>query len=306
MRTKMAPAFRHTAVQLAIVAIVAGTSAATEPHASTPVDHGRVLYARHCASCHGPSATGGGPDADLFPTPPRNLQEGFLGRYDDETLSLRIREGRRLPMFLDRVALQRHVADVDSLLTHLRRLPSIDWNRVDAGWSSYVARCEVCHGPTGDGPAAIDTPGRPANLALRSTWKAQTEKDRRAAIRHEREGMPRLEPAVGADEGAAIAAFVDLFSPGFSLFSRHCANCHADDGRGIATLGEVAGEVFPLPAVTFDDDYFKSVDADELRGRVWHMLETNKPSMPHFRALLDDTEVRAILAFLRSTAPAAP
>lgn len=306
MRTTMVPTLRLTAFQVAIVAMFSSTAAGTEPQKATDVDHGRALYARHCASCHGPSATGGGPDSDLFPAPPRNLHEGFLGKYDDETLSLRIREGRQLPLFLDRAALQRHSTDVDSLLTHLHRLPAIDWNRVDAGWSSYVARCEVCHGPTGDGPPAIDTPGNPANLALRATWKAQTEDDRRAAIRHARQGMPSLAPPVGADEGEAIAKFVDLFSPGFSLFSRHCANCHADDGRGVSTLGEVAGEVVPLPAVKFDADYFTSVSADELRSRVWHMLETNKPSMPHFRAVLDDTEVRAIVAFLRSTEPTAP
>lgn len=264
---------------------------------------GRGLFARHCASCHGPTGTGGGPDADLFPSAPRNLHDGFLAKYDDATLLRRIRDGRGLPLFLDIGALQRHSAAVEDLVAHIRKLAELDWTAVEPGWAAYVARCEVCHGPTGDGPASIETAAAPTDLTRRDAWKARTSRQRRAAMRHARAGMAPLEPPVEPQEAASIAAFVDLFSPGFSLFSRHCANCHADDGRGVATLGEVQGEVFPLPAVVFDSDYLRKTDAAELRGKVWHMLESKRPSMPHFRVVLGDDDVRAILSYLRASEP---
>jgi len=290
---------------LALVSLLA-VSAQTSHAAQADNPDGRIVYLRQCASCHGATGHGGGIDADLFPSPPRNLHEGFLDKYDDETLARRIRDGRNLPLFLDVDALRRHVSDVDQIIEHIRRLPNLDWARIEPGWSAYVDRCEVCHGPTGDGPPVPGNATVPADLGRKDAWKAQSDADRLTAIRHERAGMPQLDPPIGADEGRAIKEFVDLFSPGFSLFSRHCSNCHADDGRGVATLGEVAGELFPLPSVAFDAEYVRRMDPDDLRGKVWHMLETKKPSMPHFSVVLTEAEVSAVVRYLRAASTPAP
>lgn len=288
----------------AALALFLGLVASTPPAAAATVDDGRSLYLQNCASCHGDDARGGGPDSDLFPAPPRDLLAGFLSKYDDETLLRRIREGRSLPLYLDDDAMRAHSRQVDALVGYLKRLPGIDWNVVEPGWAAYVDHCEVCHGPTGDGPGEIETDKPPADLSsldIRERIRGAALVD---AVRHRRDGMPVLDPPVSEAEGRLIAAFVDLFSPGFSVYSRFCANCHADDGRGAGTLGEVPGDILPLPAFAFDNAWFADHSDDELRSRIWHMLETNKPSMPHFRVILTGDETRAILRYLRTLASA--
>jgi mono/diheme cytochrome c family protein len=64
-----------------ISAIAAAVSAATLAAQTTPAapratqEHGSTLYATYCASCHGPSARGDGPLADVMRRRPPNLTE---------------------------------------------------------------------------------------------------------------------------------------------------------------------------------------------------------------------------------------
>ncbi|PIE15096.1 MAG: cytochrome C [Rhodobacterales bacterium] len=51
-----------------ILTIIAATSASAQD-----VDEGRVLYDRHCATCHGIDATGHGPMAGVLAIKPTNL-----------------------------------------------------------------------------------------------------------------------------------------------------------------------------------------------------------------------------------------
>jgi len=270
------------------------------------LDQGRILFVRHCASCHGTSGRGDGPDADIFPAPPRDLNTGVLATYDDATLARRIRSGRALPLVLDPAALRRHADDVDAILRHLRKLGRIDWPSVEPGWAAYVDRCEVCHGPTGDGPSEVDRDTRLPSLADAAFQDKHARSRMVDAVRHGRAGMPALDPPIDVAQAERIAAFVRLFSPGFTLYSRFCANCHADDGRGVGTLGEVPGDILPLPQVVFDDAYFTAHSAEHVRAKAWHMLETKRASMPHFRVVLGDADVARILGYLRSLARTPP
>lgn len=289
-----------------LLAIVTAAAAWAAPAAATTATAGRTLFLQHCASCHGIDGSGGGPDADLFPAPPRDLRSGFLAKYDDATLLRRIRDGRALPLVLDPEALARHSRQVDAIVAHLKRLPDIDWQKVEPGWAAWVDRCEACHGPTGEGPGELQTATPPPDLTragLRARLRGPALLE---ALRHGRGGMPPLDPPVSAAEAEVVAPFVDLLSPGFSAYSRFCANCHADDGRGAATLGEVPGDILPMPAFAFDRAWFAQRSDAEVRARAWHMLETRKPSMPHFRVVLPEEDAQAILAWLRTLAPAPP
>ena len=258
---------------------------------------GRVLYQQYCLSCHGPSGRGDGPDATIFVVPPRDLHEGFLSRYATDDLVRRLRDGRALELGLDLAALRAHAQGVEDLVAHLKRLPGIDWDLVAPGWERYVDRCELCHGPTGRPGTILPCGVRcPRDLSDPKFQRSMSDKDLITAVRHGRKHMPALTPRVTVDEAKELAKFVRLLSPGFELYSRYCANCHGDDGRGVRAMSERVR----LPKVVFDHAYFKAHDSDQLRTSVWHMLADEKPMMPHFRPLLSEAEARAIIEYVKS------
>lgn len=48
---------------------------ATPTAAADEVAQGRAIYLQYCASCHGPTAEGNGPMAQILTTPPANLRK---------------------------------------------------------------------------------------------------------------------------------------------------------------------------------------------------------------------------------------
>jgi mono/diheme cytochrome c family protein len=259
---------------------------------------GKVLYLRRCAPCHGQNGSGDGPDAPYFIAPPRNLREGFLSKYSTDDLVRRIRDGRSLQLGLDLKALQERARDVEDIVAHLKRLPTIDWRRVEAGWETYVDRCEACHGPYGHPtpqlPAGVT---RPRDLSAPEFQSSLNDRDLLVAVRHGRQHMPALVPRLPPSDGPLLVAFVRLLSPGFELYSRNCAACHGDDGRGVGSFVES----LQVPTVVFDRAYFHQRDPEEIRHAVWHMVGEHKPVMPHFRWNLSEAETRAIVEYLKKT-----
>jgi hypothetical protein len=70
--------------------------------------------------------------------------------------------------------------------------------------------------------------------------------------------------------------------------------------RDFAEAGRSSlGEVIRLPTIVFDRAYFDSHDAEQLRANVWHMLAEQKPAMPHYRWALTDSQVEAIIGYLK-------
>lgn len=282
------------------------------PHAAFAFDTsaaagagGAVLYARYCASCHGPAGRGDGQDAPFFKPQPRDLRGGFLDKHSTAELARRVRTGAPLILAVDVEALRRQASSVEELVEYVQRLPTINWHLVNSGWDLYVERCESCHGATGEPQQVPDGVKPPRSLSDPALQKSMDADQLIEAVRHGRHGMPGLTPRVSIEQGQQIAAFVRLLSPGFTLYSRYCASCHADDGRGAQSLGEVLGEEIALPAVVFDRAFFASQSRERLRQSVWHMLSTHEPQMPHFRYLLTQAQVESIITYLR-TAKATP
>jgi len=73
------------------------------------------------------------------------------------------------------------------------------------------------------------------------------------------------------------------------------------DGAANAVTTQIAnyGETAP-PHFAFDASYFRTHTGDEIRQAIWHMLENETPSMPHFAETLSTPEVKSILIYLRS------
>jgi len=258
------------------------------------VVNGRVLYATYCASCHGVRGKGDGPDAALCDRPPRDLREGFLARYSDADLVRRVLDGKPLQLVLDPAALRGRATEVETIAAHVERLPTIDWRRVEHGLEVYVEHCELCHGPYGRPPASVP-PGvrRPRDLSDGAFQRDVADAALRTLVRHGRGGMPALEPRWTAEDLDALVAFVRLLSPGYERYSRYCASCHGDDGRGSFADAGVR------PTVVFDRAYFAGHDRDHVRGSVWHMVDEKKPSMPHFHSALTEAQARAIIQYLK-------
>lgn len=288
---------RCTLLGMTVALIGSGSAAAgPTPHPGPP--DGRRLYREYCSSCHGVSGQGDGQDAAIFVTRPRNLREGFLKKYPADELVRRVREGKPLELALDLPALRARAGEVEALIAYMKRLPGIDWNLAGVGQEVFEERCVTCHGVTGrPGPTLPAGVRRPRDLSDPSYQSSVTEKDLIVAVRHGREGMPALTPRVSEEDAQALAAYVRLLSPGHELYSKFCAACHGEEGRG---NGDLSAEIHP-PTVAFDREYFVHSDPEQLRAKVWHMVRDEKPMMPHFRVLLNEDQARAIVEYLQHT-----
>lgn len=256
---------------------------------------GSDLYRLHCASCHGTTGRGDGPDTAIFATPPPDLRTGFLSRYATDELVRRVRDGQPAQLALDPDALRARAGEVEELVAYLRRLPSLDWARIAAGRNLYAARCESCHGVRGHAPPTLPSGVRPPrDLSDPRFQRGVDDAQMALVVRHGRHGMPALTPRVSEADARPLAAFVRVLSPGFVMYSRYCANCHGEDGRG-ATVAS------GRPAVVFDRGYFARQDPDELRKNIWHMVAEQEPKMPHYGATLSEAQARAIVDYLKSS-----
>jgi mono/diheme cytochrome c family protein len=288
----------HGWLVAAVVGLVAvsGVSGARGAGPAPRHPDGRGLFLRECAGCHGPDARGDGPDASIFSVPPRNLRDPALRAYTDEALVATIRRGEALPLALDPARVTERTGQVEDLIAHLERLPTIDWRSVERGEEIYVDRCELCHGPSGEPPRDVPGTGghRPQDLSAPVFQRSIDDRTLLAAVQHGRGGMPAI-PALRRDDDARmLVAYVRLLSPGARLYSRFCASCHGDDGRADELVDPARG-----PRVVFDRDYFRKTDPEVLRTKVWHMLAVQRPAMPHFRSTLTDADAHAIVAWLR-------
>jgi mono/diheme cytochrome c family protein len=258
---------------------------------------GRFLYAAHCGACHGPEARGDGVDAGLFSPRPADLRSGVLDQYGDDALVERIRHGRPLGLARDPARLRGRAGDTEMLVAHLQRLPALRWRRIERGQELYVDKCEVCHGPFGHPstilPLGVTRP--PRDLSDPDYQRRTSDATLLERARHGRRAMPAIAGLDVAENREALVAYLRLLSPGYEHYSRFCAGCHGDDGRGPGM--DWASE--PRPIVVFDERYFARKDPEVLRRDVWHMLDAAAPQMPHMSRVLRSSEVRAILAFLR-------
>ena len=258
--------------------------------------NGARLFVENCAPCHGPEGRGDRPESDLFPTRPRNLRDGVVARYDTAVLVRRIREGRALALPLDPAASRARLRDVDTIETHLRRLPTVKRPAVRRGMTPYAEPCERCHGPFGE---TTDTTLDLANPAREKRLDDATIR----AVMHRGHGeMPPLPTLAHAGARTDLVALVRILSPGFIRYYRYCAPCHGDDGHPPATLPNTVRQ----PSVVFDAAYFAHIGKDELDdGQLAH---AGREDTAHaaLRARAGRRRGAAIVEYLRAEQSAKP
>ena len=261
--------------------------------------NGAKFYRRDCARCHGAHGRGDGPDAVIFPDPPRNLRTDFVTKYSDAELVRRVRRGSPLQLAIDPPSLQAREREVTVIGDYLRRLPTIDWDRVETGNGVYAERCASCHGIYGHPPTAQAAGGKetPATRDLSdATFQRETTDERlRALVVDGHTPGLRSRLKLTPTETGAVAAYLRLLSPGYEIYSRFCSNCHGETGR----LDLLPTTADPAPKVGFDEAYFALHDSAYVADRVWHMLAEKKPHMPHLRHEISETAAIAIVRFLK-------
>lgn len=262
--------------------------------------NGARFYRRDCARCHGPHGRGDGPDATIFPDRPRNLRADFLTKYSNAELIRRIRRGSPLQLAVAPEALKARQHEVAVLGAYLRRLPTVDWRPLQLGQDLYVLHCASCHGVYGQptssaGSAGGDRP--PPHDLSDAAFQRETPDDRlRALVLDGHGGRRDAPPKLGVQDAAAVVAYLRLLSPGYEIYSRFCANCHGDDGRGSLYFAEMT----PRPSIVFDASYFARHDEAYVDDRIWHMVAEKKPHMPHLKHEVSETAAHDIIDFLKS------
>ncbi|MEW6072623.1 MAG: c-type cytochrome [Planctomycetota bacterium] len=299
-------------------------------------EHGELLFARACAACHGPEATGG--------SGPQLRNPVFLDHATDGYLFTTIAEGRPgTPMrgfaragaarpdrpggaagIADLTSAQ--IADVVAWLRWLRHAPPPPESArtvlgsIGRGQEIYenLGACARCHGARGEG-------GIGPALGQPSFQRQTSEGHLIATMVLGREGTPMRQYASGgladlsAPEIMDVSAYVrslaydlpagpegwrvyaeteDRIRLGRELFAGYCASCHGSDGRG-GFAPELANPDFLAAA---SDGFLAATIA---RGRDGTPMRAFGPG-PAGLAILSPDEVRAIVAAIRAWAGEPP
>ncbi len=96
-----------------------------------------------------------------------------------------------------------------------------------------------------------------------------------------RERLFALALLMGLSSGGVFAADPGL---GGQLYSRNCATCHGDDGKGT------------LPGVP---DFTRGEGLFQSNENLLRVIRDGKSVMPAFKGILTDDEIRDLIAYLR-------
>ncbi len=184
---------------------------------------GAMLYAGHCAACHGASGIGDGPGAVGLRPRPTNLA---LHSYSQERVAEVLWNGvagTAMPAWRDR-----SIEELSALAAHLQRIsvPGVPADPLradqirptdeerDLGGRIYAANCAQCHGAegAGDGSAAIDLPVAPTNFTRQTPMFDEALR----ALRNGIDGTPMAPwgSRLSGDELTAVAHYVREFYGG--------------------------------------------------------------------------------------------
>ncbi len=172
--------YTRAAVGLVLLLMIMATGVVAAKADQGVLDHGKQLYARECASCHGPQGDGNGPGAYILSQRPRNFELGVFKLRStmtgenptDEDLFRTITRGiagstgAMMPSFAslpekDRWALVSYVKHLEGIETPGEAIVvPTQPSQVNLALGQKVygrLQCGECHGDTGrgDGPSAL-------------------------------------------------------------------------------------------------------------------------------------------------------
>ncbi len=271
---------------------------------------GEVHYIRNCADCHGWEGRGNGPVAEFMRVSPPVLQrrELLAEKFEKQFVDL-VLNGRSSKLSLTNNAGPQTDAEISELLAHLRKLPTIDWNKTIAGQEVYDNLCINCHGlyGEGDGVLASQLPVTLPDLSASDYQRQHSDNELQQIIAKGKNAMPGTEDILDPKDIDNVVAFVRLLSPGYVKYDRFCVGCHGPNGSPVDYIilnreeDLAVYDDIDIPAL--NGAYLEAHNEQQLRKSIQHMLEANSATMPHFSEELKPSEVREIFRYLNSLIP---
>lgn len=152
---------------------------------------------------------------------------------------------------------------------------------VAMGESTFLVQCSPCHGVDGEG-----IEGKAHNLTQRIA-KDQVEYVINNGANNFKSAYPGGMPA-GMAFGEDVSIIAEYVAGGFKgeqpAAYAACAGCHGADGKGIPFVGPNIAE--------YDDSLVVATLTDGKKGNIG--------IMPNFKTMLNDTQMKAVAAYIRS------
>ncbi|MBI4376170.1 MAG: cytochrome c [Elusimicrobia bacterium] len=98
--------------------------------------------------------------------------------------------------------------------------------------------------------------------------------------------------------GAIRAVAADADKPGQKTYGAKCASCHGKDGKGNAAMAKMF-KVTPAALDLVDKDTQGKKDEE-----LFKLTSEGKGKMPAFKSKLSEAEIKDVLSYIRTLAPA--
>lgn len=177
--------------------------------------------------------------------------------------------------------------------------------RLTEGEVLYLRHCADCHGweGRGNGPVGQVLLIKPPSLRRADLYSKNTEAELVARILLGKDLEVPLAPSAAQDietETTALIAYIrrlptipwEEVNAGEDVYDSLCLSCHGIYGRGD---GLMAPSLPPRPRDLTSPAYQSQVTNEEL----FNLIRDGKGAMPGVADVLSETEVRAVIAFIR-------
>ncbi len=270
---------------------------------------GETHYINYCADCHGWEGRGNGQaEKYLNVSPPILLQHDLLAEKHENEFVNWVLSGKEMQVQLNKKTVPQTDPEINGLITYIRQLPGIDWDKIQIGQKVYDELCVNCHGiyGHGDGNLMSKMPGPLPDLGSSNYQSQHSDKELIQIILNGKEAMPGTEEVLNAEEIESVVAYIRILSPGYESYDRFCIACHGSDGTPIQMIilnnrddeQNLAFQNLNLP--TFDASYLNAHTNEQLIPKIQHMLRTERVAMPHFTDYIEEKKVREIFRYLNS------
>lgn len=202
-----------------------------------------------------------------------------------------------------------------TLLAPAGHAANITQEQMKEGKRLFTSYCIVCHGDAGlgNGPLAHKLQPAPADLADTERMRKRSDKDLYRIIegkeRHGQNivGMPEWGETLNRKQIHALTVYVrylhrnkypTLDEPeiGQAVYEDYCAACHGRNGKGKGVLAQL----IPISPTDHTDARKMGAFTDRRLNNIITNGDAAMPFMPSWKGILTESEVEAVLRYIRA------